>query len=188
MLFHEPAELNAHTVMVVYNTADYGFEVGKAVEMVEGNDITLIACGSCVYQAVQAAKVLKADYNISARVLNMHTIKPIDKDAILKAAKETGRIITVEDHSVIGGLGSAVAEVLCESGIPCTFKRLGLQDKFSAIGLHEDLMAMHEIDQEGIVKNARDLMEKAIQQQAAAAGMDLSKFSFGSKDDWTDEV
>ena len=159
--------------MVVYNTADYGFEVGKAVEMVEGNDITLIACGSCVYQAVQAAKVLKADYNISARVLNMHTIKPIDKDAILKAAKETGRIITVEDHSVIGGLGSAVAEVLCESGIPC---------------LHEDLMAMHEIDQEGIVKNARDLMEKAIQQQAAAAGMDLSKFSFGSKDDWTDEV
>ena len=156
--------------------------------MVEGNDITLIACGSCVYQAVQAAKVLKADYNISARVLNMHTIKPIDKDAILKAAKETGRIITVEDHSVIGGLGSAVAEVLCESGIPCTFKRLGLQDKFSAIGLHEDLMAMHEIDQEGIVKNARDLMEKAIQQQAAAAGMDLSKFSFGSKDDWTDEV
>ena len=174
--------------MVAYNTADYGFEVGKAVEMVEGNDITLIACGSCVYQAVQAAKVLKADYNISARVLNMHTIKPIDKDAILKAAKETGRIITVEDHSVIGGLGSAVAEVLCESGIPCTFKRLGLQDKFSAIGLHEDLMAMHEIDQEGIVKNARDLMEKAIQQQAAAAGMDLSKFSFGSKDDWTDEV
>ena len=162
--------------MVVYNTDDYGFEVGKAVEMVEGNDITLIACGSCVYQAVQAAKVLKADYNISARVLNMHTIKPI------------GRIITVEDHSVIGGLGSAVAEVLCESGIPCTFKRLGLQDKFSAIGLHEDLMAMHEIDQEGIVKNARDLMEKAIQQQAAAAGMDLSKFSFGSKDDWTDEV
>ena len=95
--------------MVVYNTDDYGFEVGKAVEMVEGNDITLIACGSCVYQAVQAAKVLKADYNISARVLNMHTIKPIDKDAILKAAKETGRIITVEDHSVIGGLGSAVA-------------------------------------------------------------------------------
>lgn len=88
--------------MVVYNTDDYGFEVGKAVEMVEGNDITLIACGSCVYQAVQAAKVLKADYNISARVLNMHTIKPIDKDAILKAAKETGRIITVEDHSVIG--------------------------------------------------------------------------------------
>ena len=174
--------------MVVYNTDDYGFEVGKAVEMVEGNDITLIACGSCVYQAVQAAKVLKADYNISARVLNMPPIKPIDKDASLKAAKETGRIITVEDHSVIGGLGSAVAEVLCESGIPCTFKRLGLQDKFSAIGLHEDLMAMHEIDQEGIVKNARDLMEKAIQQQAAAAGMDLSKFSFGSKDDWTDEV
>ncbi len=174
--------------LVVYNDANYGFEVGKAVEMVDGKDITIIACGSCVYQAVQAATALKADYNISARVLNMHTIKPIDKDAILKAAKETGRIITVEDHSVIGGLGSAVAEVLCESGVPCTFKRLGLQDKFSAIGLHEDLMAMHEIDQEGIVKNARDLMEKAIQQQAAAAGMDLSKFSFGSKDDWTDEV
>lgn len=82
----------------------------------------------------------------------MHTIKPIDKEAILAAVNDTRRIITAEDHTVIGGLGSAVAEVVIEAGKACAFRKLGLQDKFSKIGLHEDLMAMHEIDAEGIVK------------------------------------
>ncbi len=90
----------------------------------------------------------------------MHTIKPIDKEAIMKAVKETRRIITVEDHSVIGGLGSAVAEVIAEGGKACAFRRLGLQDKFSAIGLHEDLMSMHEIDTNGIVKNVGEIMKQ----------------------------
>lgn len=157
---------------VVYNTEDYGFEIGKAVEMVEGTDITLIACGSCVYQAVQAASILNFDHGIKARVLNMHTIKPIDREAILKAVQETRRIITVEDHTVIGGLGSAVAEVIVEGGKACAFKKLGIPDKWSAIGLHEDLMAMHEIDAEGIVKNVLDVM----------------KMDFEADEDWGDEV
>lgn len=156
----------------VYNTEDYGFEVGKAVELFEGTDLTLIACGSCVYQAVQAAKILQYDHKLNVRVLNMHTIKPIDREAILKAVKETRRIITIEDHSVIGGLGSAVAEVVVESGKACAFRKLGMQDKFSAIGLHEDLMAMHELDSAGIVKNVLEVM----------------KADFEVDEDWGDEV
>ena len=157
---------------VVYNTDDYGFEVGKAVVMNEGTDITVIACGACVYQAIQAAKILDYDHKIKVRVLNMHTLKPIDKAAILKAVNDTRRIITVEDHTVIGGLGSAVAEVVVESGKACAFRRLGLQDHFSAIGLHEDLMAMYEIDANGIVKNVLDIMKQ----------------DFEVNEDWSDEV
>lgn len=150
--------INRGTDNVVYNTEDYGFTVGKAVTMTEGNDITIIACGCCVYQAIKAARILEGKYKIGARVLNMHTIKPIDRDAVLKALAETGRIITAEDHTVIGGLGSAVAEVVAESGQPCSFRRLGLQDSFSAMGLHDDLMAMYEIDADGIVKNALSML------------------------------
>lgn len=157
---------------VVYNTDDYGFEVGKAVQMTEGTDITVIACGACVYQAVQAAKMLEFDHKLKVRVLNMHTIKPIDREAILAAVQETRRIITVEDHTVIGGLGSAVAEVVVESGKACAFRKLGLQDKFSAIGLHEDLMAMYEIDANGIVKNVLEVMKQ----------------DFEADEDWGDEV
>lgn len=157
---------------VVYNTDNYGFKVGKAVMMADGTDLTIIACGSCVYQAVQAAKILDYDHKIKARVLNMHTLKPIDKEAIITAVKDTRRIITVEDHTVIGGLGGAVAEVLAENGKGCAFRRLGLQDAFSAIGLHEDLMAMYEIDANGIVKNALEIM----------------KADFEADEDWGDEV
>jgi transketolase len=156
----------------VYGKDDYGFEVGKSVLMHDGTDITIIACGSCVYQAIQAASILENDYKISARVLNMHTIKPIDREAIISAVKETRRIVTVEDHNVIGGLGSAVAEVVVESGKACAFRKLGLQDHFSAIGLHEDLMAMYEIDASGIVKNVLEVM----------------KADFEADEDWGDEV
>jgi transketolase len=145
---------------VFYEKNDYGFEIGKAVTVNDGTDITIIACGSCVFQAKEAAKILDHDFGIKARVLNMHTIKPIDKDAIMTAVKETRRIVTVEDHSVIGGLGSAVAEVIADGGKACAFTRLGLQDKFSAIGLHEDLMAMNGIDANGIVKAVGDIMKK----------------------------
>lgn len=143
---------------VLYQNEDYGFEIGKAITLNEGTDVTIIACGSCVYQAVQAAKMLEFDDKLSVRVINMHTIKPIDREAIMNAVKDTRRIITVEDHSVIGGLGSAVAEVIVEGGKACAFKKLGLQDEFATIGLHEDLMAMYEIDANGIAKNVRELM------------------------------
>lgn len=155
----------------VYENVDYGFEFGKAHTMVEGTDITIIACGACVYQAIEAASILKSD-GIKARVLNMHTIKPIDREAILKAVGETRRIVTVEDHNVIGGLGSAVAEVVAESGKACAFTRLGIPDCFSMIGLHEDIMAFYKIDTNGIVENVRALLNREIEED----------------DDWTDEV
>ena len=145
---------------VLYDNEDYGFEVGKAVEVHPGTDITVIACGSCVFQAREAAKFLESADGLKVRVLNMHTIKPIDKEAILKAVQETRRIITVEDHSVLGGLGSAVAEVVVESGKGCAFKKLGHPDKFAPIGLHEDIMSIVGIDANGIIEAVREVMHK----------------------------
>lgn len=156
----------------LYENTEYGFELGKAVELEEGTDITIIACGSCVYQAVQASKELNAIDGIKTRVLNMHTIKPIDEEAILKAVHETRRIITVEDHNKIGGLGSAVAEVVVKSGKTCAFEILGIPDTYSIIGLHEDLMAYYKIDKNGIIESVRALMGR----------------DFEEDDNWDDEV
>ncbi len=156
----------------LYDSGEYGFEIGKAVQLAEGTDLTIIACGSCAFQALEAAKILNSADGIKAGVLNMHTIKPVDSDAILKALHETRRIITVEDHNVIGGLGSAVAEVLAGSGKACAFVRLGVPDTYSIIGLHEDLMAYYKIDTNGIVENARELMGR----------------DFEEEENWDDEV
>ena len=157
---------------VLYETTDYGFEVGKAVQLKEGTDITVIACGSCAFQALQAANFLENADGLKVRVLNMHTIKPIDKEAIVKAIMDTRRIITVEDHSVIGGLGAAVAEVIAETGKGCAFKRLGIQDQFAPIGLHEDIMSSLGIDSNGIIAAVREAMNA----------------DFELDDDWDDEV
>ncbi|MGL6106475.1 transketolase family protein [Romboutsia sp.] len=151
---------------------DYNFEIGKAITLKEGTDITVIACGSCVYQAIQAADILSSVDGLKVRVINMHTIKPIDREAILKAVQETRRIITVEDHNVIGGLGSSVGEVIAESGKGCAFKKLGIPDVYSIIGLHEDLMAYYKIDSNGIIEAVREVMGK----------------DFEEDDDWEDEV
>jgi transketolase len=148
----------------LYDTLDYGFEVGKATMLKDGTDVTIIACGSCVYQAVEAAKILESSNGVKVRVLNMHTIKPIDREAILKAVHETRRVITVEDHNVIGGLGSAVAEVIAESGKGCAFKILGIPDTFSIIGLHEDLMAYYKIDTNGIIEAVSAIMGRDFEQ------------------------
>jgi len=157
---------------VVYPNTDYGFEVGKAVTLHEGTDLTIIACGSCVFQAIQAANFLDSSDGLKIRVLNMHTIKPIDREAIEKAVADTRRIITVEDHTVLGGLGSAVAEVVVESGKGCAFKKLGIQDKFAPIGLHEDIMSILGIDSNGIIEAVREVMKK----------------DFELDDNWEDEV
>ena len=157
---------------VLYENSDYGFEVGKAVTINEGSDITIIACGSCVFQAYQAAKFLETNDGLKVRVLNMHTIKPIDKEAIIKAVMETRRIITAEDHNILGGLGSAVAEVIVEAGKGCAFKQLGIPDKFAPIGLHEDIMSTLGIDQNGIIAAVREVMGK----------------DFELDDDWDDEA
>ena len=151
---------------------EYKFEVGKAIEVNPGTDITVIACGSCVYQAYQAAKFLENADGLKVRVLDMHTIKPLDKEAVLKAIQDTRRIITVEDHTILGGLGSAVAEVMAEAGKGCAFTRLGLNDTFAPIGLHEDIMSMLGIDCNGIINAVREAMNK----------------DFEEDDDWDDEV
>ena len=157
---------------VLYKSMDYGFELGKAFQVHEGTDLTIIACGSCVFQAFEAAEFLEKADGLKIRVLDMHTIKPIDKDAILKAVADTRRIITVEDHNIIGGLGSAVAEVVVESGKGCAFKKLGINDEFAPIGLHEDIMSYLGIDSNGIINAVREVMHK----------------DFELDDNWDDEV
>jgi transketolase len=157
---------------VLYDRADYGFELGKAVTLKEGTDLTIIACGSCVWRAVEAARILEREDGLKIRVLNLHTIKPIDREAIEKAVRETRRIVTVEDHNVMGGLGSAVAEVAACTGKSFSFKMLGIPDCFSIIGLHEDLMAHYGIDENGIVKSVREVMGK----------------DFEADESWEDEV
>ena len=157
---------------VLYKSSDYGFELGKAVTVHEGTDLTIIATGSCVFQAWEAAEFLDKNDGLKIRVLDMHTIKPIDRVAIIKAVMDTRRIITVEDHNVIGGLGSAVAEVMAEAGKGCAFTRLGIQDEFAPIGLHEDIMSSLGIDCNGIINAVREAMNK----------------DFEEDDNWDDEV
>lgn len=111
---------------------DYKFEVGKSVELREGNDVTVIATGLMVSEALEAYELLKKD-GINARIINMHTIKPLDNEAVIKAAKETGAIVTAEEHSVIGGLGGAVSELLCEE-YPVPVVKLGVYDTFGHSG------------------------------------------------------
>ncbi len=119
------------------------FEIGKAIKIREGTDATIIACGICVAEAIDAAKILETK-GISVRVLDMFTIKPIDKESIIKAAKETGAIVTAENHNIINGLGSAVAEVLCEN-TPVSMERIGVQDIFGEVGSLEYLKERFEL-------------------------------------------
>lgn len=144
----------------VYNKSDRPRnEIGKANILTEGNDLTIIACGIEVNEALKAAEQFKQE-NINVRVIDLHTIKPIDKEAIYQAARETGAILTVEEHNIQGGMGSAVAEVLLESGIPCKFKRHGFYDEYAAIGKPYHLYRHYKLDGEGIHTVAADLLNK----------------------------
>ena len=156
----------------VYETEDYGFEIGKAVQMREGTDVTLIACGATVFHAVEASRILEQEEGITARVLNLHTIKPIDRDAVLKAVRDTRRIITFEDHNVVGGLGGAVAEVIAESGLGCAFQRVGIPDTYTVIGYPEDILNHYKLDTDGIIQNVREVLNR----------------DFEDEEDWEDEV
>lgn len=127
----------------IYNS-DYRFEIGKGVTVKNGKDITLIGTGSILKDILDASELLEKK-KICARVINIHTIKPIDEKIILQAAEETGRIITVEDHNVIGGLGSAVAEVIAESKKGILFKRLGLRDFSHGYGTYKQVKEMNGI-------------------------------------------
>ena len=130
---------------------------GKGVVLREGKDITLIATGLCVSETLEAAKLLEAD-GIDARVINIHTIKPLDEELVVAAAKETGKVVTIEEHSVIGGLGSAVAEVLAgRSG--AKFARVGIEDRFGQSGTPAELFADYGLTAENIAENARRLVK-----------------------------
>jgi transketolase len=136
----------------VYADVDYDFQFGKAIETVSGSDVTIIATGSSVYWALMAAKQLKKE-KISARVVDMHTIKPLDTEMIIRCAQETGNIITTEEHSINGGLGSAVAEVLCEIGYHGNFCRIGLPDQFALLGDPDKVYAHYGMSADGIAKS-----------------------------------
>lgn len=138
--------------------AGYQFVPGKSQTLVEGSDLTIIACGALVGPAVEGAKEL-AQAGISARVINMASIKPIDKDAIVKAAQETGAILTAEEHNVVGGLGSAVAEVVVqEAPVPMAF--VGVQDSFGESGTPKELMAKYGLTAKDIVAAAKNLVTR----------------------------
>ena len=133
---------------VFNNPETYKFEIGKAITMREGKDVAIIAAGLPVASAMEAAEKLAAE-GIEARVIDMHTIKPLDEAAVLRAAKEIGKIVTVEEHSVIGGLGSAVAEVLAEQ-CPAKLKRVGVYDRYTESGPAEALIHHDGLDGEGV--------------------------------------
>lgn len=141
---------------VVYENDDYEYQIGKAVTVKDGSDVTVIACGICVFNALAAAREL-ATQGISVRVIDMHTIKPLDSEVVLKAARETGAILTAEEHSVVGGLGSAVADVLAEAGLGIRFRKLGFPDAFAAYGPPEELYAKHGIDPAGIARQIKNI-------------------------------
>lgn len=136
---------------------DYTYEIGKAIEAKDGTDVVIIAAGTGVYNSLKAAELLAED-GISAGVLDMHTIKPIDKEAVIQAAKKTGRIITVEDHNVLGGLGSIVADVLMDAGVPAKLKKIGVPDEFVSFGYPEAIYPHYGLDPEGIAGTARKFL------------------------------
>jgi hypothetical protein len=133
---------------VFNNPETYKFEIGKAITMREGKDVAIIAAGLPLASAMEAAEKLAAE-GIEARVIDMHTIKPLDEEAVLRAAKEIGKIVTVEEHSIIGGLGSAVAEVLAEQ-CPAELKRVGIYDRYTESGPAEALIHHYGLDGEGV--------------------------------------
>ena len=137
---------------------NYSFEIGKGTVVREGNDATIIACGIMVNEAIMAQEELKAQ-GINARVINMATIKPIDKDIIIAAAKETGAIVTAEEHSIIGGLGSAVSEVVGEE-CPVIVKKVGVKDVFGQSGNPKELLKHYGLTAADIVKSVKEAIEK----------------------------
>ncbi len=138
----------------VFNTnPDYKFEIGKGVLLREGTDVTIIATGLCVNSALEAAEMLAKD-GVSARVVNIHTIKPLDVDLVVESAKATGKVVTVEEHSIIGGLGGAVCEALAEHA-PTPVLRIGVQDVFGESGPATALLAKYKLDGAGVYEQVK---------------------------------
>lgn len=150
--------LGRSKVPTIFNEADYEFEIGKGIELAGGKDLTIIATGIMVSKALEARAAL-LEKGIEARVLNIHTIKPIDSELIVKAARETGAIVTAEEHSIIGGLGSAVAEVISEA-CPVLMKRIGVQDTFGESGDGDALLEKYGLTSAKIAEAAEEIVSK----------------------------
>ena len=142
-----------YAVPVINDTPDYKFELGRGVEVAPGKDVTIVATGIMVAMALEARELLLAD-GIEARVVNIHTIKPIDREIIAKAAHETGAIVTAEEHNIIGGLGSAVAEVLVEE-CPVPMERIGMKDTYGHSGTVPALLEAYGLTKEKIAEAAK---------------------------------
>ena len=145
------------------------FKIGKAMKLRDGADVTIMACGVPTRDALIAGHMLE-EQGVSAQVINMHTLKPIDEEAVIEAAVKTRRIVTVEEHNIIGGLGDAVASVLAQSGKRCILTKIGIPDEFGPIGKPEDLYARYKLSSQGIMETVMELMGKEIEE-----------------DDWSDE-
>ena len=143
-------------VPVINVNPDYKFEIGKGQIVREGKDVTIVATGIMVDSALQAAEKLAAD-GIDAEVINICTIKPLDKDIIVNSAKKTGKVVTCEEHSVIGGLGSAVCDALAEE-YPVKVKKIGMQDVFGESGSASDLLKKYELDGDGVYKQVKEFV------------------------------
>ena len=143
-------------VPVINNNDDYKFELGKGVTLKEGSNVTIIATGLCVSETLEAAKMLEAD-GISAKVINIHTIKPLDEDLVVAAAKETGKVVTVEEHSVIGGLGSAVCDCLSEKA-PTPVMKIGVNDVFGESGPALKLIEKYGLDAKSIYNKVKSFV------------------------------
>ncbi len=138
---------------IIHDENNFKFEIGKGIELKEGNDVTIVATGIVLNFALEAAKILEKE-GISARVIDIHTIKPIDKDLLVKAAKETGAIVTVEEHNILGGLGSAVSESVCEEyAVPVV--KVGIEDKFGTSGKPAELFEKFGLTPENIAEKAK---------------------------------
>ena len=138
----------------IVNPQNYEYEIGKASILKEGKDVIAIAMGRMVAESLDAAAQLKED-GIEVGVINMHTIKPIDKEMIMEAAKKTKLIVTVEEHNIVGGLGSAVTEVIAEEQRSCCVKRIGIPDIFVTIGGYKDLLSKYKLDGNGIAEQIK---------------------------------
>lgn len=137
---------------------DYDLTIGKAIELLEGSDAYIISCGSSLYECLMAAKTLREENGLDIGIIDMHTVKPLDEDAIIRVSEKTKVIVTVEDHSINGGLGGAVAEVLCENGYGGKFKRIGMPDEFAVLGAIDDIYHYYGLDRTGIVSTLRSLL------------------------------
>ena len=144
-------------VPVINDRPDYHFEIGKGVVLKEGTDVTIFATGLCVSSALEAAEKLKED-GIDAEIVNIHTIKPIDRELVIASAKKTGKVVTAEEHSVIGGLGSAVAEVLSGEA-PTKLLRIGVGDVFGESGPAKELVAKYGLDGTGIYEKVKKFVK-----------------------------